>query len=294
MALRSVSIALLLWHLDALTIPLFEYRSSVFPLDVVVVECPRVGWHQIALESAGGPRLLGLVDAAPAPGARGVLCECHARGRATGDVQRVRAVAVGRFLVEALRPAGHPGRLAVGDVGAVVDAAPEDDEVLREAGTEFGLQMFGLHALNSLRLEKGFGSWAREYRPIYDPFEANLGRFVQMDKDFIGRDALAAKYADDGPGASLALLTFAVETDGGQGGYDVIGDEPIWHDGEVVGWVTSGGYAHHSETSVAMGYVPASLAGSDGPWQIEIIGDLKTCQRVEDCLWDPQAERMRL
>ena len=66
MALRSVSIALLLWHLDALTIPLFEYRSSVFPLDVVVVECPRVGWHQIALESAGGPRLLGLVDAAPA------------------------------------------------------------------------------------------------------------------------------------------------------------------------------------------------------------------------------------
>ena len=57
MALRSVSIALLLWHLDALTIPLFEYRSSVFPLDVVVVECPRVGWHQIALESAGGPRL---------------------------------------------------------------------------------------------------------------------------------------------------------------------------------------------------------------------------------------------
>ena len=94
MALRTVSIALLLWHLDALTIPLFEYRSSLFPLDVVVVECPRVGWHQIALESAGGPRLLGLVDAAPAPGARGVLCECHARGRATGDVQRVRAVAV--------------------------------------------------------------------------------------------------------------------------------------------------------------------------------------------------------
>ena len=167
-------------------------------------------------------------------------------------------------------------------------------EVLREAGTEFGLQMFGLHALNSLRLEKGFGSWAREYRPIYDPFEANLGRFVQMDKDFIGRDALAAKYADDGPGASLALLTFAVETDDGQGGYDVIGDEPIWHDGEVVGWVTSGGYAHHSEVSVAMGYVPASLAGSDGPWQIEIIGNLKTCRRVEDCLWDPQAERMRL
>ena len=167
MALFSVSIALLLWHLDALTIPLFEYRSSVFPLDVVVVECPRVGWHQIALESAGGPRLLGLVDAAPALGARGVLCECHARGRATGDVQRVRAVAVGRFLVEALRPAGHPGRLAVGDVGAlrpaghsgrlavgdvgaVVDAAPEDDEVLREAGHDL-LARRGVAAADELK-----------------------------------------------------------------------------------------------------------------------------------------------
>ena len=166
-------------------------------------------------------------------------------------------------------------------------------EQLLEAGEEFGIRMFGLHALNSLRLEKGFGSWAREYRPIYDPFEANLGRFIQMDKDFIGRDALAAKYADDGPGASLALVTFTVESDSGREGVDVIGDEPIWHDGEVVGWVTSGGYAHHSETSVAMGYVPAALAESDGPWQIEIIGDMKTATRVDGCIWDADAERMR-
>ena len=164
---------------------------------------------------------------------------------------------------------------------------------LLEAGEEFGLRMFGLHALNSLRLEKGFGSWAREYRPIYDPFEANLGRFIQMDKDFIGRAALAAKYADAGPGASVALLTFTVDSDGGQDGVDVIGDEPIWHKGEVVGWVTSGGYAHHSEVSVAMGYVPAGLAESDGPFEIEIIGERKTATRVDGCIWDTNAERMR-
>ena len=134
MALFSVSIALLLWHLDALTIPLFEYRSSVFPLDVVVVECPRVAGTRSRLRAPAGRGCSGSWTRRRRRGARGVLCECHARGRATGDVQRVRAVAVGRFLVEALRPAGHPGRLAVGDVGAVVDAAPEDDEVLREAG----------------------------------------------------------------------------------------------------------------------------------------------------------------
>ena len=164
---------------------------------------------------------------------------------------------------------------------------------LLEAGEEFGLRMFGLHALNSLRLEKGFGSWAREYRPIYDPFEANLGRFIQMDKDFIGRAALAAKYADAGPGASVALLTFTVDSDSGRDGVDVIGDEPIWHKGEVVGWVTSGGYAHHSEVSVAMGYVPAGLAESDGPFEIEIIGERKTATRVDGCIWDTNAERMR-
>ena len=166
-------------------------------------------------------------------------------------------------------------------------------EILQEAGEEFGLRLFGLHALNALRLEKGFGSWAREYRPIYDPFEANLDRFVKMDKDFIGRDALAAKYADGGPGATHALVTFTVDSDPGRDGYDVIGDEPIWHDGEVVGWVTSGGYAHHSETSVAMGYVPAAAAESDGPWEIEIVGQKRAAQRVDGCIWDPEAERMR-
>ena len=130
------------------------------------------------------------------------------------------------------------------------------------AGEDFGLRHFGLHALNSLRLEKGFGSWAREYRPIYDPFEAGLGRFVRLEKDFIGRDALAAKHSSGGDGRRLSLCTWTVESEPGRAGVDVIGDEPVSYDGEVVGWVTSGGYAHHSETSVALGYVPADLAST--------------------------------
>ena len=138
-------------------------------------------------------------------------------------------------------------------------------DLLREAGAAHGLELFGLHALNSLRLEKGFGSWAREYRPDYDPFEAGLGRFVRMEKDFIGRDALAAKHGESGPPGGkpttgLRLCTWTVDVGTGRDAFDVIGDEPVWHDGEVVGWVTSGGYAHHSEASVAMGYVPAELA----------------------------------
>ncbi len=159
-------------------------------------------------------------------------------------------------------------------------------DLLRAEGRDLGLRLFGLHALNSLRLDKGFGSWAREYRPIYDPFEAGLERFVKLDKDFIGRDALA-----DGRQSPRRLLTWTVET--GDPAVDVIGDEPIWHDGDVVGWVTSGGYSHHCDRSVAMGYVPAELEGRSGGFEIEIVGVRRAATPVEGCIWDRHGERMR-
>ena len=110
----------------------------------------------------------------------------------------------------------------------------------------------------SLRLEKNWGTWAREYRPIYGPLEAGLGRFVDFRKnDFIGRDAAMAEKEK---GGRLRLITFTVDTKD----VDVIGDEPIYHDGKVLGWVTSGGYAHHAQKSVAMGYVPKEIGGERG------------------------------
>jgi dimethylglycine dehydrogenase len=166
-------------------------------------------------------------------------------------------------------------------------------ERLTEAGRDLGLGLFGLHALNSLRLEKSFGSWAREYRPIYDPVEAGLDAFVRTERDFVGRDALVARHAEGGPGPERRLLSFTVDTDRGRDGADVIGDEPIWHGGEVVGWVTSGGYAHHAEASVALGYVPAGLADATAGFEIEIIGQRREARPIDGCLWDPDGDRMR-
>ena len=78
---------------------------------------------------------------------------------------------------------------------------------------------------------------------------------------------------------------------------DCIGNEPIWHDGPdgntVVGWVTSGGYAHHSEKSIAMGYVPVEHAGSDGPWEIEVVGVMRSATRLTEAPFDPSGSRMR-
>ncbi len=105
--------------------------------------------------------------------------------------------------------------------------------------------------MNALRLEKGFGTWAREFRPIYGPEEAGLGRFIDWGKgDFVGRGAAETAKADGG--GPLRLVTFAIDA----GDADAIGDEPVWHDGKVVGWVTSGGYGHGVGRSLALAYVP--------------------------------------
>jgi dimethylglycine dehydrogenase len=74
---------------------------------------------------------------------------------------------------------------------------------------------------------------------------------------------------------------------------DVIGDEPIWHRGKVLGWVTSGGFAHHVQKSVALGYVPKEVAGEDDGFEIEIIGKRHAARPVRKPLFDPKSEHMR-
>jgi dimethylglycine dehydrogenase len=160
-------------------------------------------------------------------------------------------------------------------------------ELLVSAGEEFALKLFGGRALNCLRLEKSFGNWAREFRPIYGPYEAGLSRFVDLGKgDFIGR---AAALAEKESGGMLRLIAFSVAARDA----DASGDEPIWHDGKVVGWVTSGGYGHTSKSSLALGYVPRALAQADGGFEIEIIGERLPAERLRAAPYDPDGARMR-
>src|SRR5499427_5217641 len=155
------------------------------------------------------------------------------------------------------------------------------------AGADLGLRHFGARALNSLRLEKSFGNWAREYRPIYTPSEAGLDRFVDVSKpDFVGRDVALRDRAE---GAQRRLVTFTVDA----ADADAIGDEPVWHDGAVVGWITSGGYGHCVGKSIALGYVPAALASAPSGFEIEILGERRRAQIALEPLHDPSGERMR-
>ncbi|MBS0577742.1 MAG: GcvT family protein [Proteobacteria bacterium] len=181
-----------------------------------------------------------------------------------------------------------------GDLGYEIWVAPEYlrrlYSAIMEAGRDLGIVNFGMRALLCLRLEKNFPTWFRELRPIYGVFEGGLDRFVDLGKpDFIGKEAAAR---DKAGSDALRRVSFVVEADDA----DVLGDEPIWHGGKVIGWVTSGGYGHFVERSLAQGYVPKALAAETAAHQfeIEILGERRKATIVAAPLFDPDGARMRM
>jgi dimethylglycine dehydrogenase len=187
---------------------------------------------------------------------------------------------------------GYVGRVSfTGELGYEIWVSTEYQralyDLLTQAGRQHGLRQFGGRALNCMRIEKSFGTWMREYRPIYGPAEAGLGRFVDLKKpEFIGRDAAVQERS---AGGALRLLAFKLP----DADTDALGDEPIWHDGVVVGWVTSGAYGHRVKHSLALGYVPVSLAGAAGGFEIEILGERRSAQPLTEAAYDANGSRMR-
>lgn len=185
------------------------------------------------------------------------------------------------------------GRVSfTGDLGYEIWMRPEFQRQIFERilaeGADLGVTPFGLRALNAMRLEKNFGGWGREFRPVYGPLEAGLSRFISYSKpvDFIGK---AGALEERSSGGALRLISFVLDAKDA----DVIGDEPIWLEDDVVGWVTSGGFAHYTGKSMAMGYVPKEVADRDGPWALEILGEKRALTPQRTALFDANAERMR-
>ena len=195
---------------------------------------------------------------------------------------------------------------------------------LKEAGAEFNIVDFGMRALLSMRLEKNFPTWAAELRPIYGPYEGAMERFIKLSTDeFIGK---AAAQTEHDNGGTLKRVSFSIDTDN----TDVMGDEPIWAktttdygciekphgygaprfdtsgtetpkaitqidgDWRVVGWITSGGYGHFVEKSLAQGYVPVELLkNTETEYQIEILGRRCNAAIESEPPFDPSGSLMR-
>ena len=220
-----------------------------------------------------------------------------------------------------------------GDLGFEIWMEPSYQRLvynsIKLSGQKYGIVDFGVRALLSMRLEKNFPTWGRELRPIYGPFECNLDRFIKLDKNiFIGSDA-ARLEKENGP--KLRRVSFIIETNDA----DVMGDEPIWAqipegeytsaitkseghgsrrfnekgveipnkdggnstDGEwsVVGWITSGGFGHYVELSLAQGYIPNSLLriADKTNFEIEILGKRCPASINLEPPFDPSGKIMR-
>ena len=182
-----------------------------------------------------------------------------------------------------------------GDLGYEIWIRPEYQrqlfDLLWQAGIPFDMALFGFRALITMRLEKNYGTWYREYRPIYTPLEASMDRYLKFDHDFIGRDAVEEEMK---LGPVRKLVMFVVDPLPNEPA-DVIGDEPIWHGGKVVGWITSGGFAHYSGVSLALGYIPTELATANTTgFEIEIIGHCRPAKLQLEPVLDPSGSRMRI
>lgn len=158
---------------------------------------------------------------------------------------------------------------------------------LEAAGRAHGLRLIGDRALDSLRLEKGYGIWSREFRQDITPEMSGLDRFVAYDKgDFIGRDA-ARRDRELGPARRLVLLEVdAVDADASK-------DDGIWLDGRLVGVVTSGAYGHHVGASLALAYVDHEVLVARPELLVDVVGEPRSARILPEIPYDPTGTRLR-
>ena len=179
-----------------------------------------------------------------------------------------------------------------GDLGWELHCAVDDQvvlyETLLEAAAAHGGGPVGGRALGALRIEKGYGSWGREYSPEYWPQEAGLHGLIKLDKDFLNKEAYL-KISNTPPRESLTMFEVDV-TDNA----DANGGEPIFlADGTPVGRVTSGSYGYTVGKSLAIGYAREGVVRAGDRVEIFILGKPHAATVLDKPPFDAGGERLR-
>jgi dimethylglycine dehydrogenase len=184
------------------------------------------------------------------------------------------------------------GRISLtGELGYEIVVPAERHQALwgelREAGAEHGLRPIGDRAVDSLRLEKGYGIWSAEFRQDGTPGASGLDRFVAFDKEgFIGRDAALREREEGSPRRLVLLEVDAADADASM-------DEGVWLDGRLVGVVTSGAFGHHVGKSLALAYVDRGVIAEAGDVVVYVVGDERTARILPEPPYDPAGARLR-
>ena len=158
---------------------------------------------------------------------------------------------------------------------------------LREAGRDHGLGLFGAHAVDAMRLEKGYLHWKADILTEFDPFETGLERFVAMDKvDFIGKAALAERRKSP-PKKCLVSLCLDDDHAPAHGGASLMDGK------KVVGTITSGGYGHRVGKNLGYGFIDREFSHVGCRVEIDILGRRVGAVVSDKSLYDPTLGRVR-
>ncbi len=175
-----------------------------------------------------------------------------------------------------------------GELGWEIHGKTADIPALYDAVTGAGAKPFGMYALNSLRLEKGYRTWKGDLSTDYTILQGSLGRFVKWDKDeFRGKTAMENERQQ---GLTKRFVTMTVEA----GEFDAPYMSTLWNGDEVVGETTSGGWGYRIGKSIALGMVKTDLAEPGTELEVEMYGQrYKAMVQKDEPLWDPGNERIR-
>ncbi|OUS07432.1 dimethylglycine dehydrogenase [Rhodobacterales bacterium 52_120_T64] len=176
-----------------------------------------------------------------------------------------------------------------GELGWEIHAKPDAMPEIYAGLLDGGAKPFGMFALDSLRLEKGYRAWKGDLSTDYSVLESGLGRFLKLDKpqDFPGKAALQNEKQR---GVKKRFVTLIIEA----GKSDAPYMSTLWHDGKVVGETTSGGWGHRIDKSIALGMLRADLTEPFTEIEVEIYGErCKATVQPDQPLWDPKNERLR-
>jgi dimethylglycine dehydrogenase len=184
-------------------------------------------------------------------------------------------------------------RLSIaGELGFEINCSAAEHAGLREtvlrAGTDHGLKEIGYYALDSLRLEKSFGIWGREFTQGYTPAMTGLDRWIAWNKgDFIGRQSARNECISGATRTVLVALEVKAQD------ADASGFEPVWHGGRRVGFIASGGYGHSIGKSLALAFVDRAFAAVGTALTTHIVGVERPAQVITSSPYDPDGLRMR-
>ena len=160
-------------------------------------------------------------------------------------------------------------------------------DALHEAGAEFGIQNFGLRAMDSMRFEKGYPVWGPDMNTEFTTLESGLSWFVKMDKDFEGKEILVKQKE---AGFENKMIMIEVDSDGvdAQNGF-----EPLYLNGEIVGQCSSGGYGHRTQKSLAFAFIKTSkidVKADNVGLTVQILGKHYPAKITPMCNYDPKNE----